>query len=710
MDRRGTKRVGWTVVAAAFVGIGAGSSLARGQCVEGWQPGTDSGVSWTGVNGVVNAAVVWDPDGAGPLLPRVVIGGQFTVAGDTSVTNLAQWDGTRWLGMGSPNAAVYAVCEHGGSLYCGGAFTSIDGVGIRRVARWDGSAWGVVNGSAGTLNGVNSTVLSLASLGGKLYVGGFFDSAWTTSGTQTRRGIAAYTGTTFDAVGAGVDSTSPFSFAVRALYPDTSTGVLHVGGDFQRANGVASQGYAQWNSGTSTWTAGPGFNGGVYAITKHGGRIVVGGEFTSHTNGLFPAAGVVELNGSTFLNYGSGITGGFPARVRALASVNGYLYAGGTFTTAGVQSARCVARWPGAAQAGNLWEECAGGLTNATENVNVLVGHQGTVLAGGNFNGIGGIGATNLARLDAGGWRYVRPLVAGPVMTLLSNGTGVYAGGLFNYTIGGTTTTNVLGVSETGGAGFVQDGSGFHGTNGVVNTLGFRQTNPVALPALILGGSFTTAGGLSASRVASLALFSWGTFGTGANNTVYAQRATGTSASSPFYLAGAFTTMNGVSANRIARLQSGTWSGLGTGLNNPAYALAMYNGQLHVGGAFTTANGVSTGGIARWDGTTFQALGGAFAGTVHAMAVFENKLVVGGVFPGTGGSPNVSMWNGASWQGMGAGLGDGTYGVNVLAVYNGVLYAGGNFGWAPNGIRHLRSGWATTGRRRRGGWTTRCSA
>jgi hypothetical protein len=69
---------------------------------------------------------------------------------------------------------------------------------------------------------------------------------------------------------------------------------------------------------------------------------------------------------------------------------------------------------------------------------------------------------------------------------------------------------------------------------------------------------------------------------------------------------GEFTTAGGVTANRIARWNGTTWQALGTGMSGGYYpyvlALAVYNGELIAGGGFTitTAGGQVSAYWARW--------------------------------------------------------------------------------------------------------------
>jgi hypothetical protein len=64
---------------------------------------------------------------------------------------------------------------------------------------------------------------------------------------------------------------------------------------------------------------------------------------------------------------------------------------------------------------------------------------------------------------------------------------------------------------------------------------------------------------------------------------------------------GSFTTAGGVAANRIARWKGGTWSALGSGMNDSVHALAVLpNGDVVAGGDFSTAGGFVSTHFARY--------------------------------------------------------------------------------------------------------------
>src|SRR4030095_3596825 len=72
---------------------------APAQCATQWLPG--SGVP--GPTGIVYATTMWDPDGAGPVAPILVVGGQFSSAGGVLASGIAAYNpGTgAWSALGS---------------------------------------------------------------------------------------------------------------------------------------------------------------------------------------------------------------------------------------------------------------------------------------------------------------------------------------------------------------------------------------------------------------------------------------------------------------------------------------------------------------------------------------------------------------------------------------------------------------------------------
>jgi len=210
------------------------------------------------------------------------------------------------------------------------------------------------------------------------------------------------------------------------------------------------------------------------------------------------------------------------------------------------------------------------------------------------------------------------------------------------------------------------------GTNGVVYS---TLVVPGTFNQLYIGGSFTTAGGTPANRIARWNGSSWEQVGNnGMDGTVYALAYF----QGKIIAAGEFFYAGGIPSNKIAQFNGNSWEPLQLGMNDDVYALAIYFNALRAGGRFTTAGGISANRIASWDGNSWSAMGSGLNDAVYSLAVFGNDLIVGGKFTMAGTVPanRIARWS-DFWGALGAGMDDGE--TRALSVFAGKLYAGGTF-------------------------------
>src|SRR5262249_2257756 len=140
------------------------------------------------------------------------------------------------------------------------------------------------------------------------------------------------------------------------------------------------------------------------------------------------------------------------------------------------------------------------------------------------------------------------------------------------------------------------------------------------------------------------------------------------------YASGGFTYAGGAQAAGIARWNGTIWQDVAGGLAYPgggtAQSFVEYNGELLVAGTFNTAGSVTANGVARWNGTTWQATGSTAVFGSTALAVYNGTVIAA-----VSGAPK--QWTGSAWMPFGA-----PSGVEALTVWNGELFAGGNFSGA----------------------------
>lgn len=230
------------------------------------------------------------------------------------------------------------------------------------------------------------------------------------------------------------------------------------------------------------------------------------------------------------------------------------------------------------------------------------------------------------------------------------------------------------------------------------------------LPSLFVGGTFTTAGGVTVSGLARWDGTAWHDVGggvTGDSASVYALAVVDLDGDwktpALLYVGGDFTTAGAIPAANIACWNGSTWSelGLGTAGNfGLVRALAAFptdptGARLYAGGDFTSAGGVTLNYIARWNGKTWSALDSTVgtSGGVFALQPFDDgsgpALFVGGAFFSAGTAPmsntsKIARWSGTAWSSLGTGL---NADVHALAIWDSdgpgpttpVLAAGGAF-------------------------------
>lgn len=140
-------------------------------------------------------------------------------------------------------------------------------------------------------------------------------------------------------------------------------------------------------------------------------------------------------------------------------------------------------------------------------------------------------------------------------------------------------------------------------------------------------------------------------------------------------------TSSGFPSNGPVMRFDGAWAALGSNLSGEARAL-LVNGEDVYAAGYLDIDDNAMNRVVRWDGAEWQPVGGAFDGGIQALAVYQGELYAGGDFGNVEGQPasRIARWDGAHWQPVGGGtddrIGDA---VSAFAVYGGRLIVGGSF-------------------------------
>ncbi len=257
---------------------------------------------------------------------------------------------------------------------------------------------------------------------------------------------------------------------------------------------------------------------------------------------------------------------------------------------------------------------------------------------------------------------------AGGNIIVITNGSKAIGNGsdITNVTLGALSATTITG----------------QGTNWVAFTAPQAvSTGMVSLTVWsascgdLLAGTYTynPAGAIGGTEYGPSA---WTNVGSEMNSTVAALAHDGTN----LYAGGIFTTAGGVSAARVAAWNGTSWTNLGSGQPYDVLSLLSLGTNLYSGYGSSTYR---VGGVTTWNGTswTTNLFGTTRQAMVYALAHDGTNLYAGGDFRVTVGdvpATNIAMWNRTTWGPVGSGI-NGSTGVRALTCFGGNLYAGGYF-------------------------------
>lgn len=615
-------------VLLSLLGLAVVTRALHAQCEAHWIATN----TMPGVSDQAHTAVLWDPDGLGGEASRLVVGGDFFIAGAEHAPHVAQWDGNRWtaLGFNLPNMPVYQLLSTSG----GELFASCD-VG---VFRWSGSMWEQVGGEFGPFPG-RAYALALLPNDAVIATGSF-----THVGAEQVNGICVWNGNSWSGLGTGFTLDGGRAFMKASVVLDN--GDIVVGGSFDHAGGNQVTCVARWDG--SQWHAyGSDLTGRVTALAAVPGSsdIVVGGAI-SIAGGVTQQA-VARWNGASWTVLGEPFSpsANFGEVLHLQYLSDGTLVASGEFSNTTGSSLRGIATWDGTHW--NQFEVPVGGGDPLSIVSGLVQQANGGLVAVGNFR-TGPANAYNVAQWDGTQWMPLGMGMANPARVILSTSSGDVIIAAPYTTHDGLLTNGISRWNPTSQA-WSSLGSG---TSSLITGLAELPNGDI-----VAGGFMTFIGGVSANRIARWNGSTWGPIGTGMNLSVNCVEAT---PDGSLIAGGAFTIAGGTSASKIARWDVSGWSSLGSGVNADVYSVAVLpSGEIIAGGDFTTAGGVSAQRVARWNGTAWSSLGAGFGGRVRALLVLPSGAVIaGGAFSNSGAATvnHVARWDGSSWVALGNGL------------------------------------------------------
>lgn len=299
--------------------------------------------------------------------------------------------------------------------------------------------------------------------------------------------IAQWDGSSWTPIGGGTDLQVLAALSLR-------NGDLLIGGQFDRAGGSAADRVARWDGSNWVPTAPPfdrllGFlNPTVHALAElPGGDLVVGGNFAVQTSSG-SVAHLARTDGSSWRTLDGFVQG----TVRALlVTQSGDLIAGGDFTGAGSTNARSIARFDG-----QRWRSMGTQPTNFNGEVRALAElANGDIIAGGAFSSTT-LGLQSIARWDGSSWHPMGQPWAVNAVTALPNGDVIAAG---DFRAPGTSSDPRIGRWNGTAWSFIGPAATYFSGAGEFNALAFAPHGE-----LMVGGQFTTAGGINSNNAVGI--------------------------------------------------------------------------------------------------------------------------------------------------------------------------------------------------------------
>jgi hypothetical protein len=590
MDRRVpcAGRCGAALTAALSVATGA-----TAQCPDAWGA---TGFP-VGFDGAVTAAMVWDPDGAGPLPDGLVATGTFAQAGGVSVPRAAAWDGVRWGPLGDGYTGdVRALGSWSGRLVIGGALRAPSGA--QDLAQLEGGRWMPVGPRLpGAVDGI-------AAPGGRLHVlaGGFV--------------------LRLDASGWALLPAPAWPGQVTSILD--FNGELLIGGEFLGL--PASVGVLRWAN--DAWVplvadAAP-YATRVYTLAVIDNQLYVGST-----------GGVHRYTGSAWVTMSAGLQDpNGPYAVLTVGGLNGTLVAAGYFE---VEFQSGLAYWDGEA-----WRRfTAVQPQSPSTSASALPTFRGELMvAGGGF--YAGVGVANgVAAWDGHTGHAVpqSPVTAfssAEVNTLAPFNGELFAGGRLRLAEGGTIGAHVA----------RWDGAGWHAVPGVPSPSDFDSVRALRQ----FGGRLYAGGFFGSGSLRNLVAWD------GATWSAVGQVCTSVNALAEFQgrlFVGAGLPFCTPDSSTVA-----VWDGatlrpqpLQSGISSTVHCFLNEGGLLYAGGIIGNVGGSVCRGVAVWDGAAWRCVGGGPGGTVHALCVHQGTLYAGGHLGG------LALWRlaGDTWERLPAG-------------------------------------------------------
>lgn len=448
----------------------------------------------------------------------------------------------------------------------------------------------------------------------------------------------------------------------------------------------------------------PGIIGYIYSTATDGTNFYAGGNFK--IAGGIAANGLVKWDGKNWSALGqgpeNGVGGDIPS-VEAIAIVNGKVFIGGQFTTAGSEKVNGVAYWDG-----QKWNKLGNDSTNGVrrtiylENdtlvtngfVYSLFAYKNRVYIGGDFDLAGELKSCGAAAWDpetgswvdlGGGLASIYPESGTYAYDFTAKGNDIIVGGKFDFA-GEIQTKNIARWNGT-------EWSALGTANSYVYDVEFDSSG-----SLYATGYYPAGDSSGSSGLGRWDGHQWSSVPGPPGLSSYVRHIR--TYNDGFFAGGYFVSDTLIPGICLAWWKDNKWNlirGLGQSYNEflpgGVSGIELIKGHLLVAGNFTVTGSSYAVNVAEWDipGSTWKILDdgsgnlGIYDGYIYALEKHGDSVYAGGSFTVAGGiyARNIAKWTGKGWKPVGENYENGIRGsVYCILPDNNMVYAGGYFGIA----------------------------
>jgi hypothetical protein len=371
-------------------------------------------------------AAGWESIGKGLSAVTALSEWNGTIIAAAADDGIRSWNGSEWAPMGARISGVISRIETVvGKIWIAGDFTLAGNQGVQNLAVWDGTSWKAQSGT--TIDPVRDIIV--------VDTEAFIIQNNVRSGEPDTQTIRKWDGVKWEYCGFPSSMVMKQSLAtdLQNVYLVGSTGNIRAPG-FAGSTDMSEVLVSEWTVDRFQTVASARIDGRVFTAAVSGGDLIMGGAF-SHV-GALRTDNLVSWNGTGFHALSEVSTPAPSFKSATLFSDGQALYFGRSYGAVENTDNGAISRWNGFA-----WDSLDGGFRNTIgplngtvpmvrfASVNAIASGGGKIIAGGQFDSTASLPARNIAQWNGALWEPMGTGYEGVVYAVQAFGGAIVAAG-----------------------------------------------------------------------------------------------------------------------------------------------------------------------------------------------------------------------------------------------------------------------------------------